>query len=145
MRRAGLAAGGKPDRLGDLLLQPAHQGLCRRRTAVAEPVGQHAVAALGQDRLRVELNTVDRKIDVPHGHDDAATRFRGDVQLGWHAAGHDGQRVVPGCGEGVGQTLQHTVVGVHDGARLAVQELRRTIHGRPEGDTDRLVSEADTQ
>ena len=83
-----------------------------RLAAQREPVGQHPVAALGQDRLGVELDAVDRELDVLHAHDDAALGARGDLQLIGQGVGQDRQRVVAGRRERIRKSLQHTDIRV---------------------------------
>ena len=49
--------------------------------------------------------------------------------------------MVASRGEWIRKALQDTDISVEDGAGLAVQQLRRPIHRRPERDPDGLVSE----
>ncbi len=62
-----------------------------------------------------------------------------------HGLGQDGQRVVARRGERIRKTLQHTDIGVVDGARLAVQQFRCAVDGAAERHPDGLVAEAHAQ
>ena len=101
--------------------------------------------ALGEDRLRVELDAVDRQFRVPDPHDDAALGAGRHLEFGGQRLGHDRQRVVPGRGERIRKSLQHTGIRVIHAAGLTVQQFGRPVHGGPEGHADGLVAEADTQ
>ncbi len=68
-----------------------------------EEVGEHAVAALGQHALGVELHPVQRQVAVPHGHDEPGVGVTGGHQLVGQRRRVDGERVVAGRRERVGQ------------------------------------------
>src|SRR5262249_24948634 len=68
-----------------------------------------------------------------------------DLDLRWQRRLHDGQGVVAGRGERVGQTVQDALALVRDLGRLAVQKFRSPGDHPAEGLADRLMPEADTQ
>ena len=117
--------------------------------AERQPVRQHPVAALGEDRLGVELHAVDRQLGVPHAHDHAAFGAGGDLQLGGHGLRQDRQRVIPRRGERVRKSLQHA--GIRRGGRCwscraAVRargrRCRRTPRRWPGGPGTRRAAES---
>ena len=111
----------RPNRGEDLVLQPAHQRVVARPAAVGQPVGQHAVSALGQDRLGMKLDAVDGQRSVPHRHDHTAVSVGDGLELGRQRLREDRQGVIPGRGEWIRKSLQYANIGVEDAAGLAVQ------------------------
>ena len=94
----------------------------------------------GEDRLRMELDPVDRQPGVPHPHDHATASAGGHLQLGGQRFGQDGQRVIPGRGEWIWKSLQHTAIRVKHAAGLTVQQLGGPIHCGAERHADGLVA-----
>ncbi len=113
--------------------------------ADGEPVGEHAVAALREHRLGVELHGLDRQGAVAHRHDDAVVGGGADLELVGHGGGVDGQRVVPGDGQRIGQAREAASAVMGDDARLAVAQLRSAGDGGAEGDGHGLQAEADAE
>ena len=93
----------------------------------------------------MELHAVDRQLAVPYRHDHAAVGLPDDFELVGNGLRKDRQRVVPGRGERIRETLQHPGIGVVHDARLTVQQLGRTVDSAAERHPDGLVAEADAQ
>src|SRR3990170_6526558 len=111
-----------------------------------QEVAQDVVAHLREDRLRVELHTLDGVAAVAHGHDDAAVGLGGDLQLVLREAlALDGQRVVADRLERIGQATEHALALVVYHRRLAVEDLAGARHGAAERLADRLEPQADAQ
>ena len=93
----------------------------------------------------MELDAVDRQLDVPHAHDHTAASAGGDLQLGGQRLGQNRQRVIAGRGKWIRKSLQHTDIGVEYAAGLAVQQFGRAVDGAAERHADGLVTQAHAQ
>ena len=71
-----------------------------------EEVVEQTVAMLGEDRLRVELNSVHRVLRVLNAHDLPVFRRGSHSQLIRQRARRDDERVIPRRHEGAGQPLE---------------------------------------
>src|SRR5439155_10708902 len=96
-----------------------------------------------QDRLGVELNTVNRQLTVAYGHHLSFGARGRDFQ----AIGDRGcrERMVTACLERVGEAAEEAPAVVVDHARLAVHKLLRLTDLAAEGLDDRLVAETDAE
>ncbi len=80
------------------------------------------------------------------GHDDAAVGLGGDLQLVLgEALTLDGERVVAGRIEGVGQAVEDAGTLVADEGGLAVEDLARAGDGAAERLADGLVAQTDAE
>ena len=110
-----------------------------------QPVPQQLVAGVGEDRLGVELDALDRVAAVAQGHDQALGGLPGHLQhLGEAVALHH-QGVVAGGGERCRQPGQHPGPLVVDGRGLAVDQLGSAADPGPVDVADDLVAEADAE
>src|ERR1022692_4219607 len=100
------------------------------------------MAMLGQYRLRVKLNALDRKLAMAHAHDLAVVAFRRDLQARRHAATVDHQRMIAGGREWTDQSLEYTLASMLDRGHLAVHYATRANDAPSEGLADGLVTEA---
>ena len=116
--------------------------LHRGRFDLAQEVLEQAVAARGEDRLRVELHALDRQLAVAQAHHDAVVGLGRDLQHVGHRLPLHDQRVVAGRLERARQTLEHAGVVVSDERGLAVHDLRRPHDLAAEDLADALVAEA---
>src|SRR5260370_15365053 len=86
-----------------------------------DEVAQDLLAFLGQDRLRVELDTVGREPHVAQAHDGAVVCPRGDHEVVGYRRPLDDQGVISGGLERVGDARHHTRVVMADPRSLAVR------------------------
>src|SRR5438034_7467586 len=57
----------------------------------SKKIGEHLVTLLRQDRLGMELDTLDRELAMAHAHDLAVIALRGDIEAGGKARALDHQ------------------------------------------------------
>jgi hypothetical protein len=110
-----------------------------------EEVLQQIVAALGQDRFRVELHPFDGQGPVAQAHDLAVVGPGGDFQAGRQGLALDGQRMVARAGQRTGQPAKDALVRVLHRRHLAVHQLLRVHDAAAESLADRLMAEADAE
>ena len=120
--------------------RPAARGATGR--IEAEEVRHQRGPMLGQDRLGMELDAVDRAVPVLQSH-DGAVAAPGDHPQRIEQAG-DGERVVPDGRETLRQSTEESGPVVLDGVNLAVCRLGHG-DGAAEGLRDALVAQADAQ
>jgi geranylgeranyl diphosphate synthase type I len=93
----------------------------------------------------VELDALDVELAVAQPHDEPVRGLGGDAQDIGDGRPIDDERVIARRVERDGEPLEHALLAVIDGGRLAVHEHRRTHHVAPVQLTDALVSEADAE
>ena len=113
--------------------------------SVVQEVFQQALAYLGHNRLRVKLDTLNRKPAVTQSHNDAVCCSGADLEAVGQAITHYRQGVVANGGEGVGQTLKEPPAVVVDKRGLAVLDFTGAADPGPVAVADALVSQADAQ
>jgi len=91
----------------------------------------------------VELDPLDRMLDVPDPHDLAFCRFGAYFKTGRQSRPVDYQRMVPARREGVGKTFKNGAAVVDDGRRLTVHYPWGPHNLPAEGIADGLMTEAD--
>ena len=147
LRRRRLPAHDRAHHLARVLLrqvaplQELGEGLSGSRRL--QEVPNQVRAERRQNGLRVELDAVDGKLAVPHGHDLSVRGRRGHVQLVRDRRRR--QRVVAAGLELDREPAEEPEPVVADGRRLAVDELARQADLSAERLDDRLVPEADAE
>src|SRR6185295_8079294 len=106
---------------------------------------QHFVAVLRQQRLRVELHTLDRQAAMAQPHDLAVLGLCGDGEAVRQGRPLDDQRVIARGNETSGYFPEHPFFVVADPRCLAVHHLPGAHHFPAERLADRLVAEADAE
>src|SRR6266850_4993552 len=106
---------------------------------------QHAHPVGGEHGLRVELDGLEGKRNVPEAHDHAVVGARRDHELGGQGRLVDHQRVIArGLGRERDAREDPLAIVPHE-ARLAVARHRRAHHAGAEGDRGALQTETDTE
>ena len=110
-----------------------------------QEVLEQVVTAFGQDGFGVELHALDGQRLVADAHDFAVVGPRGDVEAVGQRLALDGQRMVTGAGQRVGQALEDADILVVHRRNLTVHQLLGMHDPAAEGLADRLVAEADAE
>ena len=97
----------------------------------------------------MELHPFHRKLPVTQSHDDPRaigfSRFRTDLQFGRQTFFRHDERVIAGCGHGLGRVAEERFAIVLDLAGLAMHKLMRPDHVAAERRTNRLMPQANAQ
>src|SRR5690554_6396414 len=133
-----------------ILHLPTSGSVQRRCGATLEKVCQQFVALAGQDRLRMELHTLDIQLTVAQPHDQP----RCDIVLVGHGGNFETrrkrldshhQRVITGDCKRIFQTGKNPLPAMTDMRCLAVQRLGCTHDVTSVGLSNGLVSKTDSQ
>src|SRR6185503_651081 len=103
------------------VMRPAlsHERASSRDGHPREEVAEEALALDGQDRLGMELHTLDEELAMADTHDLALVGPGGPHELGGHRRRIDDQRVIARGLERVRQSGEEAFPGVSDRRRLA--------------------------
>src|SRR5258705_8143359 len=97
-------------------------------------------AFVGEDRLRMELDAVDRIRTMTNGHDRVVLlRARRDLQLARYTISSNDKRVIAARLERHRESREDAFAVVHDRRRLAVHRRLRAADDAAIDDTDRLM------
>ena len=99
----------------------------------------------GQDGLRVELDTLNRKIPMTQSHDQSISRRRRDLQTLRQGFAFHHQRMIARRQKTIGQPTKNSPIVMADFARLPVHQVRRGDYATAENLANRLVAQANTQ
>src|SRR5262245_64007385 len=92
---------------------------------LAQEILEQRMPVLSQDRLRVELNTLDWHLAVSESHDFAVFGPRGDLEVAGQGLPLDRERVVAGCRERRRQPPEDALPRVMDRRGFAVHQRLR--------------------
>src|SRR5262245_41093040 len=107
-----------------------------------QEVAQHRMTVLRQDRLGMELHTLEHRGVIAHAHDLAVFRRGGHLELARAGRALDRERVVADHAEASGQAREEAaLIGAHR-AGLAVHQPLRTHDAPAERRADALVPKA---
>src|SRR3954466_13100773 len=104
-------------------------------------VVEQPIAVFSQDRLRVELHSIDWVLEVLHRHNLAVLGCGRHLKRGGERTGCNGQRVVAGGHERSGKPGEETPSRVMNPRNLAVHRAAGTHDVAPIRRADTLVSE----
>src|SRR5258708_8604812 len=93
----------------------------------------------------MKLDAFDGNFGGAEANDDAVAGLSGDLKLAGEGFSLDDQRVVAGCCERIGQLLEDPFAVVMDFTGLPVKESGRADDFSAEGNSDRLMTQANTQ
>src|SRR5947207_4665390 len=111
----------------------------------SKKIRQKRMTVLGQDRFRMKLHALDRKLAMAHAHDLAVFAGRGDLQAGRHRLALNNQRMIAGSGQRVGEAGEDAAVYVRDRRDIPIHDVLRANDAATERLSDRLVAQADAE
>src|SRR6185295_5148230 len=113
---------------------------------VFQKILKDVLALAGENRFRMELDTVDRPGAVPEPHDvRVLARPRRDLEFRRQTLFSDHERVISRSDERPRDAPEQSLAVVLDRRRLAVHRYARAHHVATEHRADRLVSKADAE
>src|ERR1043166_6787059 len=98
-----------------------------------QEIREQVVPVLGQDRLRVELYALHRRITMAHPHDLAVFAFGGDVEARRQIRAIDHERMIAGRGERARQPDENAFAAMCNLGKLSVHGAARTYDRAADG------------
>lgn len=121
-------------------------GVAAPETALeAEEVGQHNLALLREDALRVVLDRLERVLAMPQSHHDSSLRPARNLELLRKRVEPRRERMVPRRLDSLRDALEESLRVVQDRARLAVHDLSRRVDDSPVRRVHALQTHADAE
>src|SRR2546427_4813771 len=125
-------------------LRPSSESGTNLAARPLEEVPKEPAPVRRQDRLRMELDALDRIAAMPHAHDLTLVGGRDHLEVRRDRCRVDGQRVIPARGHWIRQTLEDCPAIVAHKARLPMEDSGRVAHLGAVGGPDPLVAQAYT-
>src|SRR2546430_14602352 len=126
-------------------LRPSRESGTNLAARPVEEVSQEPAPVRRQDRLRMELDALDRISSMAHGHDLTIVGGRAHLEVRRDGGRVDRQRMIPAGNHRVRQTLEDRATIVAHETRLPMEDSGRLGHLGAVRGTDSLVGQAYTQ
>src|SRR3954447_18708632 len=112
------------------------------RARPGQEVRQELVPAVGEDRLGMELDSLDRELAMAQSHHESVLGLSGDLEYVRNRRTLHDERVIARRRERIGETREHADAIVSNLRGLAVHHVRRADDGAAVKLADALQAEA---